>query len=362
MHGLLILLGLLAAGPAGVAVPAHIAAPAPKSVGETDLRGITVSCWRWGGEWAEPEMRALMETLPDVGANAFAIHPYAHVSRETGEVRWSAESSYEHVVRPIRWAKALGLNIMIKPHLSYWGEFSWRGEVGWGKDEVRWKRFRESYRGWITHLAAICEDEGAHLFVVGTELRQTEAMDDWWAAVIHEVRAAYRGPLTYAANWDDYDRVPFWKALDYVGVQAYFPLTQEKDPGLERLRVAWKGHAKTLAGFSRDVGRPVLLAEVGYTNSATTAARPWESSRGSGSTAIQSRALRAALETVRATPEIHGVFIWKWFPTTRSLGPSDFTVQTPEFKSLLRDAWAPRTRVLPAPQSKKALPPPAEGP
>ena len=161
------------------------AGTAPKSVGEADLRGITVSCWRWGGEWADPEMKALMTTLPEVGANWLAIHPYAHVSRETGRVQWDPESSFEHVVRPIRWARELGLQIMIKPHLSYWGEFSWRGEVGWGDDELRWKRFRESYRGWITHLARLCEREGAHLFVVGTELRQTEGMSDWWQAVIH---------------------------------------------------------------------------------------------------------------------------------------------------------------------------------
>jgi hypothetical protein len=330
----------------------------PLRLPDAEARGITVSCWTWGGEWARPEMRELMATLSEVGANWLAIHPYAHVSRETGEVRWRPDAPLDHVVKPIRWARELGLRIMIKPHLSYWGEFAWRGEIGWGADAERWARFRDSYRAWIAHLARASGREGADLFVVGTELRQTEAMSDWWAALIHEVRAGYPGPLTYAANWDDYERVPFWSRLDYVGVQAYFPLSSSPDPGEQELRGAWAGHARRLAEFSRGVGRPVLLAEVGYTSSPWAAERPWESPRGSGPTAVQSRALRAALETARATPEIHGAFIWKWFPTTRSLGPGDFTVQTPEFKSLIREAWAP----APPPPAARALPPAARGP
>ena len=331
---------LLLPAPA-LAQATEAAAPGPRRLAEQDLRGITVSCWRWGGEWAEPEMRALMGTLPEVGANWLAIHPYAHVRRETGEVLWRHGDSPEHVVKPIRWAKELGLGIMIKPHLSYWGEFGWRGEIGWGSDAARWERFRTTYREWIVGLAKVAEREGAQLFVVGTELRQTEGMEAWWSSVIADVRAAYSGPLTYAANWDDYAEVPFWKQLDYVGVQAYFPLSSRPRPSQEELRQAWQGRAAELAAYSRGLDRPVLLAEVGYTASETTAARPWESSRGLGPTLIQERALRAALETARATPEIHGAFVWKWFPTTRDLGPGDFTVQTPEFKRLLRETWAP---------------------
>lgn len=334
------LLALLCFGAPAAAGPSAASPQELRRLAEDDLRGITVSCWRWGGEWAEPEMRALMGTLPEVGANWLAIHPYAHVRRETGEVLWRHGDAPEHVVKPIRWARELGLGIMIKPHLSYWGEFAWRGEVGWGGDRVRWERFRRSYREWIVGLAKVAEREGAQLFVVGTELRQTEPMADWWTGLIAEIRASYSGPLTYASNWDDYARVPFWEQLDYVGVQAYFPLSSAKEPSAEELRTAWQGHAATLAAFSERVGRPVLLAEVGYTNSPEAAARPWESRRGPGPTLVQERALRAALETARATPQIHGAFVWKWFPTTRDLGPGDFTVQTPAFKRLLRETWS----------------------
>jgi hypothetical protein len=40
-----------------------------------------------------------------------------------------------------------------------------------------------------------------------------------------EIRKIYTGKLTYAANWDDFDKVPFWKELDYIGIDAYFPLS-----------------------------------------------------------------------------------------------------------------------------------------
>lgn len=337
-----VLVGVLAAHSAGAGPRADTEGPVPATARArrpvSGVRGLTVSCRRWGQEWGSPDMRELMETLPEVGANWIAIHPYARVSRETGEVLHRPGRPLAHVARPIRWARELGLGIMIKPHLAYWGEFGWRGEIGWN-DEERWQRFRETYRAFILDLATVCEREGADLFVVGTELRRAEPMAEWWRALISEVRTRFSGPLTYAANWDDYRRVPFWSSLDHVGVQAYFPLTDEPDPSQLLLDAAWKARAAELGRFSEVVDRPVLVTEVGYTSSSAAAARPWESSRGPGPTHVQERCLRAALRAVREDRRIEGAFVWKWFPTTASIGPHDFTVQTPAFKRLLRAVW-----------------------
>ena len=331
--GLALALAVPGAATAGTVKPSQTLVPIESA------QGITVSCWRWGYEWADPEMHALMATLPEVGANWVAIHPYAHVSRETGNVRWSAGERTDHVTNPTRWAHQLGLRIMVKPHLSYWGEFSWRGEIGWGEDEAKWNRFRTSYREWIAHMAEVAEREGADLFVVGTELRQIESNKRFWGEVIDAVRERYSGPLTYAANWDDFEQVPFWDRLDYVGVQAYFPISQAEGPGVEELRKGWTRPLQAMRTLSHRVGRPVLVTEVGYTNSSRTAARPWESSRGAGPTDVQERSLRTALEVFDEAPFVAGAFIWKWFPTTRSIGPGDFTVQTDSFKELLASTW-----------------------
>ena len=169
-------------------------------------------------------------------------------------------------------------------------------------------------------------------------------MVTFWRELIAEVREIYSGPLSYAANWDSYARVPFWKELDYVGVQAYFPLSDADDPSYEELLDAWQAPVAAMQRVARKVSRPLLLAEVGYTDSPGAAARPWESERGDRhTTRIQERCLRAALATAARTPEIAGAFVWKWFPTTRSVGPGDFTVQTDAFKFLARSLVALRS-------------------
>lgn len=325
------------------AQPEPRAARAERPAFPDDMRGITISCWGIGKEWGSEGMRQTMLGLPEVGANWVAIHPYAHVDRQTANLR-PAPRGEQHVVAPIRWAREQGLSILIKPHLSYWGEFSWRGEVGWGDDEKRWQNFLTQYRRWILGLAELCEREGAHAFVVGTELRLAEPRTAYWTKLIAEVRQRYSGPLTYAANWDDVTHVGFWSELDAIGIQAYMPLSDRENPPLSEVRAAWKKHERWLAQYSREQGRPVVLTEVGYTNIATAAMRPWEPSHGKTDHPLQARCLRTALETVESSKVIKGSFIWKWFPTPGTQGPDDFTVQTPAFKRLLRETWAPPAR------------------
>ena len=338
-HVVSLLVIALAATTSAAAAPPVATGAHPPADGE--IRGIVVSCWRQGYEWASPGMHDLLATFPDVGANWVSIHPYAHVSRRTGEVRWSANGRTDHMVKPSRWAHELGLKIMFKPHLAYWGEFSWRGEVGWPAGDPRWQRFHQSYHDWIVHLAQVAADEDVDLFVVGTELRQTESDTAFWTGLTKDVRAVYGGPITYASNWDDFERVGFWKELDYVGVQGYFPLARGPEPTAAAIRDGWRVPLSAMERVSRAAGRPVILTEIGYTNGSSAASEPWLSTRGEGASDLQARCLRTALEVARETAFIKGLFIWKWFPTTAPLGPGDFTVQTPELKMVITSVWRP---------------------
>jgi hypothetical protein len=47
------------------------------------------------------------------------------------------------------------------------------------------------------------------------------------------------GKLTYAANWDKYDQVSFWDELDFIEIQAYFPLTAQTSPTAEEIKKGW---------------------------------------------------------------------------------------------------------------------------
>ena len=276
--------------------------------------------------------------LKTLGVNWICIHPYAGI-RADGTVRFRrrGEGDVTFLSRPIREAHRLGLKIMIKPHLAYWGSpFRWRGEIAFEDDE-QWARFFETYGSWINRMAEVCAD--ADGFVVGTELDRTIAHEQRWRSIIASVRQRFRGPLTYAANWTDYQRVPFWDALDCIGVQAYFPVAEE--PGLpetEALARAWKQHVDDLGAYARSQKRPVVLSELGYSRSANAALRPWEGREGGEhAEETQRRCLAAALTALENDDAVAGVFLWKWFagPTRHE----NFLMSTPAMRGVIAEHW-----------------------
>ena len=92
-------------------------------------------------------------------------------------------------------------------------------------DGRAWAEWFSSYRRFLVHHAVVAEAAGAALFCVGTELKSTESREKEWRDAIAAVRLSTGAPLLYAANWAvNAPRVPFWDALDAVGVDFYDPL------------------------------------------------------------------------------------------------------------------------------------------
>lgn len=121
--------------------------------------------------------------------------------------------------------------------------------------------------------------------------RQLERINDrrrrleaHWEALIAELRGVYDGRLGYAANFDQYRQVGFWSHLDWMGVNAYFPLRDRWLPhpdsaALYPLLVAgWRGVLDEIEGFRREeglAGKPVLFTEMGLTYRANSTLAPW---------------------------------------------------------------------------------------
>lgn len=305
-----------------------------------DVRGMTVSCPTWGGEWGTDAMATTLDVLKDLGVQWVSIHPYATI-RGDGTVHaraWQPDAA--HLVRPIREAHARGMKLMIKPHLAYWGSpFSWRGDIRFDSSE-QWERFFSTYASWVENLATITANADA--FVVATELEKTVRHEARWREVIARVRKVYEGPLVFAANWDGVDRVRFWDALDLIGVQAYFPLVKAGEtPDEPAVREGWSKVMASMRDVSARTSRPVLFTELGYDSIPTAAYEPWKGgNRMSGADEdLQRLLLRVALEAVAAEPAVVGAFLWKWFPGEVSRG--NFRMSTPTMRAQIRASWRP---------------------
>ena len=310
------------------------------SGGEPFFKGVTVSCQTWGGEWQTPEMASTLDELKSLGANSIAIHPYARIMND-GHVRFRVVDNQRHITVPLDWAQERKMSVMVVPHIAYWGsKFSWRGGYHFERAE-EWDNFFTDDESWIVEMARLAQAHQAAVFCVGLEFTHAQKFADRWLKIIAAVRAVYYGKLTYGANWNEYDTVKFWDALDYLGVLAYFPLSKVADPGAAELASAWEKRGAELARFSeRNGGKQFVFVEIGYNENAKAAAEPWNFVMGGEhAREIQERCLEAALSLAGKTPYLAGMFLWKWFPDLPRHEEEDFRLQTPAIKALIAKHW-----------------------
>ena len=317
------------------------------------IHGMTVSCPTNGREWGTDDMVKTMRELKALGVEWVSIHPYAQIRRDGSLVpyygRRNGGKVPTYVTRPIREAHALGMKLMMKPHISYWGSFDWRGAIRFESEE-QWQRFFADYERWINDLAEACRDADA--FVVGTELEGTTHREKEWRKIVAGVRSRYPGPLTYASNWSEVHLVPFWDAVDVVGVQAYYPVIDGRADaaGSEALddavfRDGWQRILGRVRALSQKTGKNVVFTELGYDCALIAPFEPWRADanvrRSSPDHARAERRQRAcldaALTAIENEPTVHGAFLWKWFPGRRQ--PRDFNKQSEAMRKVIRDRW-----------------------
>lgn len=135
----------------------------------------------------------------------------------------------------------------------------------------------ESWRNWTLMMAALANETDVEIFCVGCEMGNTEGNVTQWRSLIREIREKYPSlKLTYAANWDAYFRIEWWDELDFIGLDAWFPLTTKLDPTVAELRNAWNGIAQYLEQVSRQWNRPILFTEMGYQSRDGCNIMPWD--------------------------------------------------------------------------------------
>ena len=238
-------------------------------------------------------------------------------------------------------ARQQGICTLLKPHL--WvrggrGASSWPGDIAM-RSAADWAAWFASYSAFILHYAALAEANHLDALCLGTELQHATAPahEAAWRALIGRVRAVYHGPLTYAANWSgEYEQIRFWDALDYIGIQAYFPLSTTDSPDKAALLAAWQRHLPAIERVQRRFGKPVVFTEVGYRNAPDAAIEPWKWPERTAvvlptSETLQMACYEAMFETFWARPWFAGLFVWKWYPRLAPDDPGrrplDFTPQ-----------------------------------
>ncbi len=290
-------------------------------------RGV---CWVGGSRLVDSTM---MNALSKNHVNWISQTPFGwqrgynnpQIGNNIGNERaWWGERD-EGLKVTTRLARERGIKTILKPHI--WlrdNEGKWRGEIAMDSEED-WQKWFADYEKFILHYARLAEAENMEMLCIGTELHKTciEREQDW-RKLIAKIRSVYSGDLTYAANFSqEFEEVAFWDELDYIGVQAYFPVATSENPTVEEVRQGWQPHLEKLEAFSKRYQKPILFTEAGYKSTKNSGIEPWawpqrlseEERQTIYSEEAQATLYEAMFREVFDKPYIAGIHLWKWYPS-----------------------------------------------
>ncbi len=232
-------------------------------------------------------------------------------------------------------------------------------------------KWYDNYTQFAVHFAQLSQQHHLPYFIIGDQLTNTAVdtnrttvqsdpngidrgvpgesfptcsgrRDCGWRHVAHALRsptydtfnghtsqpgASYTGKLIYAASWDgategatgsEFDHITWWDAIDYIGVDAFFPLTQNADVTVPDLANAWHGKGLDLQGNGDIYGklqkvattfnRPVLFTAAGYVSAAGANGDPLGATSSSPDPTEQLNDMQALSQVFSAAPFWQGVF------------------------------------------------------
>ena len=207
------------------------------TLGSAAAQGSLAHLASTGATWV-----AIVATQYQWSINDTAIFPL-----HNGSAVRDVTSGYYDFVTPaeaqvtaaIRQARALGLKVMLKPHVDLLrdekpvGRF-WRGDIGgcpasWGHPPpgvvpftaAQWEAWFASYRQFLAPYAALAEREGVEMLAINTELYCANKQQGQWRKVVAATREVFSsGLLTVAAIAGHEEEMGWWDAVDVIGIDA----------------------------------------------------------------------------------------------------------------------------------------------
>lgn len=262
--------------------------------------------------------QAMLDRLKALHVNSVSLaFPFFQAGWTASSVRTDPQQtpSMAYIVSFTREAHNRGMAVLLRPLLD---EISlhpshWRGTI----QPANRDQWFQSYTSLLRTYGQAAGAEGVDVLDIGTEFVSLQGDTPLWLALIQSVREVYHGKLTYSANWDS-AYPAFGQALDFAGVDAFFPLTAPTGASVNQLASAWQSWKAHLSDISRTTGRPVVLTELGVTAQAGSYQRPYQWSYGTAfSPESQRRYYAASCQALKST--VSGMYWWAFDFYTRTL-------------------------------------------
>jgi len=327
-------------------------------------KGIQYVSW-WRGEYTNAQSKVSLTNIKKTGANTVGIIVTWYMTSGTANSLYSNVNkthSDGEIIALINHIHSMGMKVMLKPHVDC-DDGTFRGNINPANKHA----WFASYSNMIIKYARIATNTKVELFCVGTELHSMTTNNavnvSHWNNIINRIATFYTNKLLYAAGWDMYKKMIVWdnSNIDYIGIDAYFPLTDEREPYLSKIYYSWERYNGTNApgkpklrpydtmiqwfneikNFQAAKGKPVIFAEIGYRSIDYAAARPYEwGTSGTYNGNNQKNCYEAFFRKFYNQDWFQGSFFWNWLtsPTAGGSGDLDYTPQNKPAENVLK-AW-----------------------
>lgn len=291
---------------------AALAVVTPARAGaELEYRGVALGLWHLeeGTSYA-PQL----QEIRSVHANAVLLPVLTFVDtvNGTGIYRLDGRTAPDALLeRTIADAHRAGLQVALMPivRIENRVDREWRGQLAPPDRDA----FFASYRNMVVHYAKLAQENRVQLFLMGSELASLEDAPHW-LPLIERLREVYHGTLSYSANWDHYESVPFWEQLDALALTGYYELSRTFEPTQELLDGSWRWVRNRIAEWRTQYpGKRVIFTEVGYPAQDGCSVTPWDYTlRNPVDLEEQRMCYEAFVNVWRGDPALGGVFFWEW--------------------------------------------------
>lgn len=210
------------------------------------IYGITFAPFARRGALEGEDSRISLKAMVDrTNANTVLLAPAA-VQEHTYSTAIDYKGQYtlgdEEIANAVKYAKELGLNVIIKPTLNC-TDGTWRAHINFFDEDVpcepKWSEWFKAYTEFQMHFARLSEELGVDMFIPGCEMVNTDRREAEWRALIQELRTVYHGPISY--NCDKYQEhnVKWWDCVDAISSSGYYPI-YDWDKQLDRIEAVVK--------------------------------------------------------------------------------------------------------------------------
>ncbi|MCT4581889.1 MAG: hypothetical protein N4A35_10760 [Flavobacteriales bacterium] len=291
----------------------------------------------------------ISEKLTAINANYIALTPYLLMKENRPEIYYEIEGNYWgdyriNLKKLVEDAQQSGLKTMLKPHI-FVENIGWAGTLNFNTKD--WYTWKVNFAKKMLIFAQFAEENKIDILCIGVELKSATQKDSlFFIELIKRIRKIYKGKLTYAANWDNYQNITFWKELDYIGIDGYFPISLKKSPSKQDLMKGWDKITPKLKRFSATQGKSIIFTEFGYRSCDFSLGKQWEiesNKKIPTNYNNQTNGYEVFFEKVYQLDCVAGGFIWKWYGNDvdlRDLPKNSYTPQGKPAEKLIQQWYS----------------------